>query len=124
MKANMNLIKSPYLACILILIFLFGSCNTSVIRPAKPKNLISESVMAEVLADVHIAEADILMLNSEEDSIHQTYINYYHAVFEKHKISREAFIQSMDYYIKNPELLQNIYDNVTEILSTKRGVKM
>ena len=117
-------IKVRHLAGIIILLFLLAACNTSVIRPPKPKNLISESVMAEVLADVHIAEANIQMANSEDDSIHQTYINYYNAVFEKHKISSEAFIQSMDYYIKNPVLLQNIYDDVTEILSTKRGVKM
>ena len=116
--------KVRYLIFLIILLFLFGSCNTSVIRTPKPKNLISQSVMAEVLADVHIAEANIQISNSEDDSIHQTYSNYYNAVFEKHHISRETFIQSMDYYFKNPELLQNIYDNVTEILSTKRGVKM
>ena len=116
--------KARYFFFLIILIFLLGSCNTSVIRTPKPKNLISQSEMAEVLADVHIAEANIQMANSEDDSLHQTYTNYYNAVFEKHHISREAFIQSMGYYIKNPELLQNIYDNVTEILSTKRGVKM
>jgi len=80
--------------------------------------------MAEVLADIHIAEASLLLLNSEDDSIRQTYTNYYYAVFEKHKITKDAFVESMDYYFKNPEKLQTIYDNVTEILSTKRGVKM
>ena len=80
--------------------------------------------MAEVLADIHIAEATIQLASSEDDTIHQTYINYYNAVFEKYKITREQYIQSMDYYIKNPLLLQKIYEDVTEILSTKRGVKM
>lgn len=109
---------------LIIMIFLFGSCNTGVGRTKKPNNLISQAVMAEVLADIHIAEASIQMENSEDDSIRQTYVNYYYAVFEKHNISKEAFVASMDYYIKNPETLQLIYDNVSEILSTKRGVKM
>jgi hypothetical protein len=116
--------KVTYQIFTVIILSLFVSCNTSVIRTPEPKNLISENVMAEVLADIHIAEADIQLANSEDDSIHQTYINYYYAVFENHHITKDAFIQSMGYYIKNPELLQNIYDNVAEILSTKRGVKM
>ena len=108
----------------IILLLMLGSCDTNVIKTPKPKNLLSQAVMAEVLADIHIAEASIQMVNSEDDSIHQTYINYYNAVFEKNQISRDDFKQSMAYYIKNPVLLQSIYDNVTEILSTKRGVKM
>lgn len=109
---------------LIILIFLSGSCDTGILRTKKPKNLISQGIMAEVLADIHIAEASIQIENSEDDSIRQTYTNYYYAVFEKHNISKEAFVESMEYYIKNPEKLQLIYDNVTEILSTKRGVKM
>ena len=119
-----EIFNKKYLVFSIILLCILGSCNTSVIRTPKPKNLLSQSEMAEVLADIHIAEANIQMANSEDDSIRQTYTNYYNAVFEKHHITRETFIQSIGYYIKNPELLQNIYDNVTEILSTKRGVKM
>jgi hypothetical protein len=119
-----RIIKARPFFFLIILIFLFGSCDTGVIRVKKPKNLISQDEIAEVLADIHIAEASIQLENSEDDSIRQTYINYYNAVFEKHNISREAFTASMDYYFKNPEKLEIIYDNVTEILSTKRGVKM
>jgi len=114
---------SPFFFLI-VLIYLLGSCDTGVLRTKKPKNLISQGTMAEVLADIHIAEASIQIENSEDDTIRQTYINYYYAVFEKHNISKDAFVESMDYYFKNPEKLQVIYDNVNEILSTKRGVKM
>jgi hypothetical protein len=107
-----------------MLLMLPYACNTGVMRGKKPKNLISQNQMAEVLADIHIAEASIQLENSEDDSIKQTYVNYYYAVFEKHKINKDAFVQSMDYYYKNPEKLQSIYENVTEILSTKRGIKM
>jgi hypothetical protein len=119
-----ELLRGKHLFYPIILLLLLGSCETSVIRSPVPKHLLSETQLAGVLADIHIAEANIQLANSEDDSIKQTYVNYYNAVFENHHITREEFIQSMNYYIKNPELLQKIYEEVTEILSTKRGVKM
>ena len=74
----MNLFfKVKHLTFLIIILSILGSCNTNVIKTPKPKHLLSQSKMAEVLADIHIAEANIQMANSEDDSIRQTYTNYY-----------------------------------------------
>jgi hypothetical protein len=95
-----------------------------VIKVPKPPDLIPAKQMAEVLADIHIADASLSFRELPTDSTGQYYADYYQAIFEKHEISREQYLSSLNYYLKKPELLEDIYEDVNEILSTKRGIDM
>jgi hypothetical protein len=108
---------------ILFAICLVLSCRNENLRPIPPKNLINSSKMAEILADIHIAEASLNINSKHIDSLTQYTTDYYYAVFKKHMVDRDNFESSMKYYIENPEKLEKIYESVNEILNTKRGKK-
>lgn len=107
---------------ILTLLFILISLNACH-RETKDFKLIGKKEMALLLADIHIAEASASNDIPRGDSLDQVIINYYYYLLEKHKISKTDFIGSWHYYQQHPEKLKPVYDEVTEILSIKRGEK-
>ena len=89
-------------------LFLF-SCETS----KKPKNLLKKDKMAEIIADLSIYEQSF----SVNPHYNPQHIGLF--VFKKHNIQQKDFDDSFAYYIENPSLLNNIYDQAKEIILNK-----
>jgi hypothetical protein len=114
--------KKRYILVILAL-FMVVSCKNKQAFYNRPANLINQTQMAEIIADLHIAEASLIIDPSHSDSVNQYTTDYYYAVFQKHKVSRARYDSSLNYYIRNPEYFERVYEIVNEILSTKKGKK-
>lgn len=71
--------------------------------------------MAEVLTDIHIVEAEA-NLRTLPDSASTEKINF-QKVFEKNKITKKQYENSLTFYIDHPELLNEIYEKVLNELS-------
>jgi len=74
--------------------------------------------MVLVLVDMHLAEAVLLDNQMKNKDSVQTSQLYFESIFAKYKISRPQFDESMKFYAKNPDLLNEIYDKVFEQLTT------
>lgn len=77
--------------------------------PSRPRGILSEEKMADVLVDYHLAQGMSETQGSSPDVLRYKYIQ---AVFRKHHISEAEFDSSMVYYSGKAEDFARIYDNV------------
>ncbi len=88
------------------LIFLF-LCTCETKQLTLP---IAEESLIKILCDVHVIEGALQNQKaSEKDSLAKT---FYDQVYEKHDISEEDFVLTLEIMEKDPKLLQEIYDQV------------
>ena len=116
-----------YFYCLLLiayclLCFSCGENNKQVIIPA---DVLPKEKMAVVIADIHIAEAE-LYLNS-----HQTLQNDstphqpadFQKIFAKNSITKGQYDRSIAFYIDHPEQLNEVYEIVLNELSRMQAGK-
>ena len=91
--------------------FLFFSCSN---RDKVPANVLSPKKMQSVLWDMLRVDQFIVnyvardtLLDKKQESI-----RLYEQVFKIHKISREEFQKSLDFYQNRPDLLKVILDSI------------
>jgi hypothetical protein len=110
--------KHIFFFIVLYFVFLvFFSCAYKKEVPP-PLDLIEESEMAKVITDITLSEAILTNepLASLNDSIKK--IN----ILKEHGVSSQQFLSSMKYYSENPEKLQGIYLEVSDIIASKQNV--
>ena len=78
---------------------------------SRPKGVLNETEMTNVLSDLHKLDASLgevgLMYNN--DSIKSRYYNF---VLSKHGVTKAEFDSSLVWYTKNPQKFEKVYDNV------------
>lgn len=82
------------------------SCNTeqAPIAPAKMKSLMYEIHLAEALAQ-HLPKDSLQFTLKNEDSLKQ----YTADILKRYGVNATQFSKSMDYYKKQPGMLDSIY---------------
>lgn len=102
---------------IVAIVFIVSSCS---LLSNKPKGLINEEDLVNVLVDIHFADAVVSIKGYRvmQDSL--TINLLYDDILKKHDISRKQFDQTIQYYSKNVNKYDRIYDQVLEILSKKQ----
>ncbi|MES2830100.1 MAG: DUF4296 domain-containing protein [Bacteroidota bacterium] len=96
---------------------LFAIC-ISACKPGIPKDIIQPDQMALVLNDVHIADG--LITTVQPDSAKIVAASFYNGIYKKFKIDSAIFYKSMDYYYRNPVIMDEIYKDVTASLLKQR----
>ena len=94
---------------ILIFTLLFFSCKSSI-----PKDVLPPKKMQAVLWDVMQAD-ELAEYYSGQDSSFTSlskHIGYYQRIFAIHKIRKEDFAKSLDYYENHPAQLKPILDSL------------
>lgn len=106
--------KKVYLHLIL-LAFVAYSCGEKWIE--KPKNLLSEKDMVEILVDIHISNS---MFNSRgyspNDSIKLTSRDFYYSTLRSHEVSDTLFEKSLLYYASYAKQYERMYAKVSDKL--------
>jgi len=102
----------PLLAIFSILI-LINSCKN---KQDFPKDIIKPDSINLILHDIQIIEAGLgIMHNHEIDEV--KYITpLYNKLLQKYNLSNTRFKSSLNYYFKNPKLLDESYQNLIPIL--------
>lgn len=98
------------------LLFL-ASCGSGT----KPEGLLSEDKMVEVLVDIHLTEGITSALPVAYDSSRLLYNLLEKDVFLKHEVSDSVFTQSMQYYLRDPADMENIYARVIDSLVVRES---
>jgi len=97
---------------ILLLTLLFFSCS----EKEKKKNILPENKMREVMWDMVRADqyvSDYLLRDSSRHKKDES-VRLYEEIFHIHKISREQFKKSLDYYTSQPDLFRPIIDSLAK----------
>ena len=96
----------------LFLVLLTNNC-TSEEGPLPPDDLLSESKMIDVLAEICKVEARFQRrLSIRHTTNSELVLHNYNIVFEEQNVSLEAFKNSYQYYEESAETMQHMYDSV------------
>tara|TARA_Y100000385_G_C12813747_1_gene517260 strand:- start:132 stop:476 length:345 start_codon:yes stop_codon:yes gene_type:complete len=87
-----------------------------------PTEILSETEFTNILKEVHLAEA-AFELNKREEILNprNNLANSYQSIYNKYDIDGSTFSNSLNYYAKHPEILENIYSTVLEQLTNERS---
>jgi len=112
---------------IVLLALSLGACNS----PQAPKKetpnpdwVIPEAKMTEILVDVHIIEGARIGKKVLGDSLYA--IDHYNFLWEKYGITEAQYDSSFDFYNKNAEKMDRMYEKVIlelSKISSKQGAK-
>ncbi len=101
---------------IVLMFSLFFGCSKKQVEV--PADVIPRDTMIIVLAEIHLAEASIQVLNVDvNDSFKAVSFGLYNYIFSKHKITQELFKKSFDFYRSEPAYFHAMYDEVITHLS-------
>jgi hypothetical protein len=105
----------PLLWSLLLGAWLLSACSAP--EDERPDNLVPEDRMAEILTQVHIAEARVSRLGLRSvDSSNIVYKHLEGQIFQKFKVDTSAYRKSYIYYSSHPKDMEVIYKRVTEKL--------
>jgi len=115
-----NLLKTRLV--IILLIIITGSCgnkNHNAIK--KPTILVQKSTITEVLIGAYIIESSLYYKNQKGINLGLYSTVYYNALFDKHKITKKQFCESLTYYIETDNDVSTMFLNVINKLMTMQN---
>lgn len=87
------------------------SCAEKKQEPVnKPKVLIEEAKMAEILSEAQLIEAYLNQIPFDKRGNNDSDYIYYPLLFEKYKVSKSDILENLAYYSQNEEVIASIYD--------------
>ena len=95
-------------------IFVLAALVVSCSKKEKKQAILSENNMREVMWDMIRADqyvSDFIMKDSTRNKKNES-IKLYDEIFQIHKITREQFKKSLDYYGSRPDLFKPIIDSL------------
>jgi len=98
-------------------IYFLNSCKAKD-EAIKQSDLIHRDSMIAILVDIHLAETMIQTIRRDKDSIQTATIQeYYQTIFKQHQITEYQFSESFNYYSKDIEQFDAMYEEMQTILS-------
>lgn len=103
------------------LLFAWSCQNSSDKRPG---DVLPEDKMAEVLTEIHLAEAKAGKLGiTSSDSTTLIYKRLESQIYKKHKIDTATYFRSYRYYSSNPDKMADVYKQVAEKLQIQDSLQ-
>lgn len=103
-----------YISLFFCALIILCSCNDN-----KPKDVLDEQAMINVLADVHLANGTLLQLSAAPDTLYKYGTGRYQNVFKNHHTDSAQFNKSLKYYASEPDKLLAVYDETLKKLQKK-----
>lgn len=120
MRCNLGLLKALF-GFGLMSMCLF-SCVTD---DDPPSGTLSETEMAAILTEVHLAEARIGQLNLKtQDSSILVYNHLKNQIWKKLKVDTLVYKESYEFYVTHPKRLERIYDQVKKDIEDREKSKV
>jgi len=100
---------------LLLLILTIVSCDKLPIE--KPRPLIKENIMIDMLVDIHIAEATFNHVRYDTSMFKTTSVDFYYSVLRKYEVQDSIFEKSFVFYASTPRQFEKMYRKVMNKLS-------
>lgn len=98
-----------------MLSLIYTGCGKSSV----PEGVLTEKQMVNVMTELYLAEERVGRLPISQDSGKQIFPAFSAKAFEIAEISDSIFLKSLDYYMSEPEKLENIYTILVDSLNLK-----
>lgn len=98
-----------------LMVVVLSACDKPVVP--KPKKLIREKVMINMLVDIYMAEATYNKFRYDTIMKNNSATNFYYSVLDKYQVPDSVFEQSYVYYASEPKNFEKMYRKVTGRLS-------
>jgi hypothetical protein len=82
-----------------------------------PEHLISKDDMVNVLTDIYVTEGILAYQRMNKNLTSEMSANYYQIVFKEHQINHHILKENLRYYNSNPEVMEEILEEVLANLS-------
>ncbi|WP_186756246.1 DUF4296 domain-containing protein [Echinicola salinicaeni] len=102
---------------IIFIIALSGLLSCS--KEGQPDYLLSEDKMVEIMVDIHLAEGMASSLPVSYDSSKKLYPLFESRVFENHQVIDTVYMESLEYYLRDTEKMEELYGRVIDSLNVK-----
>lgn len=110
--------KTNIIVTLAIVLTTFFSCHDK--RDGRPRDLISEKQMVNILYDLHVSEAVSNRLrNHNPDSVVADSKDFYQSVLNKYAVSDSVLARSVLYYSSFPKVYESIYAKVVERINMR-----
>ena len=107
--------KKRFQILLFALVVALVACDKPIMP--KPKHLIKEKQMIDMLVDVHLAEATYNKFRYDSVMRDNSSANFYASVLEKYAVPDTLFEQSYVYYASLPKKFEKMYRKVMTKLS-------
>ena len=101
---------------ILVVLSLGFGCGEKPVESV-PIDVLSIQEMTAIMVDVQLIEGGIVIRKYNKTQRKGQITDYYKSLYHKHKVSKETFKNSLNYYTDHPDKLEEIYDGMLERLS-------
>jgi hypothetical protein len=108
-----------YILHICLFLSLF-SCKDKNEKVELPDTILKQDKIVATLVDIHLAEAKLNVSRNASKSPLETDTISFSEVFVKNGITKAAFDSTMVFYTKHPKLMDETYDKVIEIISSRK----
>ncbi len=98
--------------CVLLALLLSVGCGACGNKQEKPKHLLSEQQMVDVLTDAYLIEASLNVKKNSGEPVGSLETAYYDQLFEHYGITDTILEENMRYYTRYPAVLEGIMDSV------------
>lgn len=106
----MSLKRVSNVLMVLLTVYLFVAC-----KPSVPGKYISPGDMEDILYDYHIADAEANNYQNQKDTLRMRAFKA--AILKKHGYTEEEFEESMVYYMRHSDRLNEVYTKLADRLS-------
>lgn len=99
-----------------MLFFILPCLWVACVQPTSvPDDMIPEDKMTLILTDVHLLEgAHMSTQYINIDSVRNVTASGYNTIFKKYGITEQEYKKSWEFYMRNPDLADPIYEKVIE----------
>lgn len=108
----------PVIALIVLILSCKGKSDTHV-----PKDIIPPDSMAVLLTDVHMLQASLQLGYTRNDSAISS-TEAFNDLWKKHHMTAADYNRYVNYYSRNPTLLDTVYERVLNNLSQQKAELM
>ncbi|MCE1202447.1 MAG: DUF4296 domain-containing protein [Bacteroidia bacterium] len=104
---------------------LITACGTPKARQAKPKVLISQNTLTQVLTDVHLVEAAMNMRRNNGQEFESQKNAIFDSVFVHYSITPQILEDNLLYYNQQPQIMEKVYQDVIDsLMSLQKNLRL
>lgn len=97
---------------------IIAACGTPKARQQKPKVLISQNTLTQVLTDVHLVEAAMNMRRNNGQEFENQKNAIFDSVFVHYSITPQILEDNLLYYNQQPQIMEKVYQDVIDSLTS------
>ena len=103
----------------IILFFSVLLFSVSCKNDSTPPGVLEKPQMLSLMTDIHVTDGELYNVAQQPDSLYRYATDRYRLLFKRHHITENQFKKSLEYYSRQPEVIQEMYDTLAVIVQRK-----